>query len=174
MWNSIKTYFYEHPMDLFYIFGTSGGVSYWISLFRNRIRLKVYCSPSYFLPTPTAPGKKNIKFEIENVGRTGTSLAPEVRVKGFIRNSSRSFIFVVDTGDRNLPPFVPKKFTATTQCSEDLFSLLFPIFKISLSRGKSKMIRCLCVGKPRCKFIRYYWYRFLWRVLKRELDFPNL
>ncbi|MBI5212703.1 MAG: hypothetical protein HY957_04945 [Nitrospirae bacterium] len=122
--NDIVSYFQKDPLRILALLGGSGGIGYWISLYRNRIRLQVRIIDLGLFNRQSEHAC--IRLEVENLGNTPTSLKPIVSLKGFIPrvmtkydNVKRFYKYTIQSPDRSLSPHVPKTFNAICRVDDD-------------------------------------------------------
>lgn len=163
---NIVNYFLSDPLKILTWVGGSGGIVYWINLYRNRIRLQVKLFDLGLYGGVTTGKHACIRFEIENIGNTQTSLNSSVSLSGFIPlimtkrpNGSirRRYYYEIQSTDRSLPPLVPKTFEATCIIDADERPFLcYMTYVFTPTRGRSCRIRIQSgAGSllPYCRFI---------------------
>ena len=76
---SIVEYFAQDPLRILYVVGGSGGIWFWVSQWRGRVRLAVR-SLQHQIHDSTQPDiKLELRFEVENLGDSPTSIEQFVR-----------------------------------------------------------------------------------------------
>jgi len=160
--NNIVSYFQKDPLRILILLVGSGGIGYWISLYRNRIRLQVRIIDLGLFKT-SHRNDACIRFEAENLGNTPTSLKATVLVKGFIPrimtkhdNVKRSYEYVIQSADRSLPPHISKTFDAICTIDDDERPFLwYMIYSFYPTRGMSNRIHIRSADGKVLSFIQH-------------------
>src|SRR3990172_71858 len=107
-------YFAKDPLRVLTLLGGSGGLAYWLSLYKNRARLRIRILKEQFLAN--SDQLQCIEFEAESLGAMPTSLDPRIVLTGYTpKRELRTFEYRIESQDRSLPPHVPKLLKATTK-----------------------------------------------------------
>lgn len=75
---TVIDYFASDPLKAFYLIGGSGGIWFWITQWRNRVRIRVKLIERVMDRNASPNMRVELVFEAENLGATPTSLGPEV------------------------------------------------------------------------------------------------
>jgi hypothetical protein len=137
---NILEYFAKDPLRLLTLLGGSGGIAYWISLYKNRSRLRVRILKEILLETPDH--QNGLEFEAESFGSMPTSLEPTIILTGYTpKRRLRSLAYHVESQDRSLSPHVPKLFKATIKADDVLPFLWYKTYLFRPTRGRARRIR---------------------------------
>ncbi|SRR5260370_41903694 len=148
---------------------------YVADLYRNRTRLRVRLLEEQFYSQQTPPG---LRFEVENLGTTATSIEPIVRFHGFLPRPkgeqfadgvklvpfSLDFKFDENT-QRTLPPSTPITFTVANQLragrelSDRLGHMFFKTYTFAFTRGRVVKIRIRSADHEQLSWGRYVFER---------------
>jgi len=143
------------------VLGVGGFLIWGIEAYRKRVRVKLHR-----IELADDDKYDTLVFEIENVSPSITSLSPSIRIRALPlgeekkRYRWRSDRWVgawldlraeVKTADRTLPPFTPKRFSATlTKKMEggDLFSVFFVRVAFVTTQGRILRTRQTHISNP--------------------------
>jgi hypothetical protein len=158
-------------------------VEYVADLYRNRTRLRVRLLEEQFY-SQTSPG---LKFEVENLGTSVTSIEPLVRFDGFLpRPKGEEFVegfklvpfhldFKIDENTpRTLPPSTPITFTvvnrlnAGREISDRLGFMFFKTYTFAFTRGRKVKVRIRSADH-----VCLSWWRYLFERLHFALRGVN-
>lgn len=156
------------------VLGGTGGIAYWIGLYKNRMRVKIR---DFGYKPFTSQGKlSTIEFEVENLGLQPSSLESDITASSFYAKTlnkkdklkwrRRSFQYKILDSDRTLQINTPKVFTAQAPSPPDIPFEWYLTFKIKLTRGRSKKIRIRSATGTKLNLIRFYLeliYLFVYR-----------
>jgi len=150
--NAIWEYFKKDPHKLLLWVGGSGGVLYWINLYRFRTRIEIRDLKEHFFSNDCY-----ISFEAENLGNAQTSILPEIKIKALThkRVSFKCPINIEET-DRILSSCSPKRFRAILNYDNILLSLFYKQYSFGFTRGFSKRIYIQSANEKMLS-----WYNFL-------------
>ncbi len=151
------------------IAGFSSALLYIANLYRNRARVKVRLLDEQFY-SQKPPG---LKFEVENLGMTLTSIEPLVRFHGFLpRPKEREFadgvklvphsleFEIEESTQRTLPPSTPIIFTATNRLSAgrelsgSLGFMFFKTYTFEFTKGRMVKVRIRSADRERLSWKR--------------------
>jgi len=165
----ILKYFFDDPMRVLYVFGGTGGIWFWISLWRERVRVRIrIVKDGPYVSMEEMNEKACAELEIENIGGRTTSLKPEVTLVGYTpKFKKKVFKGIVEEGSRELPVHNPKIFKVDFPDGLAYVSSLFRTYKIEFTRGKSKKIRVWSAGLKQIGIIRYFYELFKFRVFHK-------
>lgn len=172
----IVSYFLEDPLRLLVLFGGSGGIVYWVNLYRNRICLKITLLDIGTITKTNPKTHKEqycIHFKTENTGNTSTSLIESITLKGFIppvikkkpkriqyRLKRTSYKYAIEADNRHLPPFQQKTFKAFCDFDDarDLRGFLrLMTYKFTPTLGRARRIRVRYTSDQILSYKRYLW-----------------
>ena len=154
--NSILIYFKADPLKILYLLGGSGGLVYWWNLFKNRPRIKVRLFSEELNSVNSTCMKVTSIFEVENIGSTPTSLAPNIIFTGYTpKKERRSKAYPISEEDRSLPPFTPKKFSLVIVEGEYPF-LHYRTYFFRVTRGGNKRLRILSANKKKIGNVMHF------------------
>lgn len=155
--SSVIQYFVADPLKLLYLLGGSGGIVYWLSLYRGRRRIRVRLISETIDLAGSPYLQITSTFEIENLGSGVTSLVPEVRFSGYNHYLEKKIkIFTLVNEQRKLEPFSPERFTITLKGETDYPFLYYRTYRFSLSRGLARRLRIRKEDKTTLGAIRFY------------------
>ena len=159
--NNIIEYFTTDPLRILYLLGGTGGVWFWISQWRDRIRLRIRIIKNGHFISDQLEGNCYSQCEIENIGGRTTSLQPTVILKAYTpKGKFQSYEGKITELERDLPPHKQKIFTINFN-AEDIFEfLLFRTYSFRLTRGFSKSLRVWSASRKIISF-----WRFTYEVL---------
>ena len=144
-----------------------GGLWFYIDKFANRIRIKIR-KLGFVSGDRTLRG---IEFQAENISSSLTSVEPKFELKGYSTERSKQvFTFVIDAKqDRQLPPHVPKTFTALHSSRDNrvIHFLWFMTFSIPLSRGKTIRFRVRNADMQQIGWFRFQYERALFLLFDK-------
>jgi hypothetical protein len=148
--NSIFDYFSTDPHKLLLWVGGTGGVLYWLNLFRYRVRVQVTNLKENYV------NNNRIVFEAENLGQVNTSIKKEITLKALTakRGSFYTTLTIITT-DRLLPPCTPKSFEAEIERDDRLLSLFYKTYRFSFTRGYSKKYYVQSADEVELPFYKY-------------------
>jgi hypothetical protein len=149
-------------------------IEYTANLYRNRARVRVQLLEEQFY-LQKSPG---LKFEVENLGTTVTSIEPIVRFDGFLpRPKGERFVdgiklvpyrldFKIDeNAHRTLPPSTPVTFTvvnrlsAGRELSDRLGFMFFKTYVFTFTKGRKVKVRIRSADHVRLSWTRYVFER---------------
>jgi len=147
----IVDYFKEDPHKLLLWVGGTGGVLYWINLFRYRVRVQITNLKEFYV------SDNKIVFEAENLGQVNTSIKERINLKG-LTDKRKSFYSTlkITTTDRLLPPCTPKVFEAEIEQDNRLLSLFYKTYLFSFTRGCSKKYYVQSADEIELSFYKYF------------------
>ena len=160
----IFKYFTGDPLRILSLIGGTGGLVYWYDRYKNRSRLRVMLLDLGLMPRA---GKQQayIRFEAENFGTIPISIEPYVLLKGFIplavqkksghKLKRSSYVYEIDSNERNLPPHVPKIFEAFDNVGEMRPFLWFMTYTFTPTRGKAQKLRIRSAENFQLSYARY-------------------
>jgi hypothetical protein len=138
----IGRYFYDDPSRILFWLGGSGGLAYWITLYRSRPRLRVEIKKEAL--DLDSSGKLNMSFEAENLGSAPNSLSTKVFLSALTtRREPYELIFEIIDEDRSLPPYKPRIFSANAMASDDFAFLWFRKYSFKGSCGRRTFVYIL-------------------------------
>jgi len=158
-------YFFNDPLRLLYFLEGTGGIWYWMSQWRDRIRLRVQFVREEPFISEDLDECSSMTCEVENLGSRPTSLEPTVGLTGYTpkREFRRYKGQIVGLG-RDLQPHKPKMVTVDFS-ARDISFLLFRAYSFRLTRGFSKSLRVWSasqriIGPLRFKYelVRFKWF----------------
>jgi hypothetical protein len=154
----------------------SSTLLYLANLYRNRARIRVRVLQEERPYSEKSPG---IKFEVENLGSTITSIEPTVRFHGFLPRpkGERStegikmvpyrIEFEIDQGEqRTLPPSTPITFTALNrfnagrELKDKLGFMFFKTYTFTFTKGGTVNVRIRSADHVVLSWKRYIFERF--------------
>jgi hypothetical protein len=141
MLDKILCYFLEDPLRLIYLLGGSGGLWNWLTIWRNRIRMRIVVKKETFDLVAEPNLRVTAEYEIENISENVTSLSPTVLITGY--TPDRKFMkssFQIEDLDRELPPFKPKLFRAEFELPATYPFLLLRTYTFTPTRGSKSRI----------------------------------
>lgn len=156
MFEYIANYFASDPLKLLYLVGGTGGIWYWISQWRDRIRIRVRIRRETFDVKEAPNIEVTAEYEIENIGGRVTSLDPTLTVSGYTRKKEyEQASFEVVGLERELTPFKPKLFQAVFKVPANYPFLLFRTYTFRPTRGSRKKLRVWSASKRNIGFWRF-------------------
>ncbi|MDO8142545.1 MAG: hypothetical protein Q6358_13675 [Candidatus Brocadiales bacterium] len=78
---AVLDYFWQDPLRLLTMLGGTGGVVYWVNLYRNRMRIRIRMLREKRMGTDNQ--KTLLEFEVESIGNMPTSLEPKIMLTGY-------------------------------------------------------------------------------------------
>ena len=150
------------------LIGGAGGLVYWVSLWRSRIRV-VAVIQSDNVDTKGADSAVFLNVEFENRGRQVTSLQPVVIVEASPydpTNASERLIkrvtyrLKVGTADRALHPFTARQVQITGTVENTYLLARFRVYKFRLTAGRNAVARRFSLGSKDVG----RWTYWRWRV----------
>lgn len=165
MVETVVVYFGADPLRLLYLIGGSGGIWYWVTLWRNRVRIDVRLieriMDTHFLTFV----KLDLEFEAENLGATATSLSPEATFSAYSKDREKFRIrFQLKNVDRVLVPFTPKRFKLRIEVPDSYRFSWYQAFSFRATRGSTKPIFMLNASNRRISRLRYAFGLVLFKV----------
>lgn len=165
-------WFMEDPLKNFLlIFGSGGVLAYafkWRSMWANRRRIHIRVLSENFDPKTNPNIEMLLRFEATNVGDKATSLEPSVVVRSVTpKTELRKFMLTVQEADRQLPPHIPKQFTAGALVSAVYPVCWFKRYSFRVLRGSGSTVRYRNARNEDISFGRYWYEYFLFRYFKR-------
>lgn len=158
-------YFCEDPLRLLYLLGGSGGLWYWFSLWRDRIRIRVVVKNETFDLTTHPNLRVMAEYEIENIGGNVTSISPTVLITGY--TPDRKFMkasFQIDDLDRELPPFKPKLFRAEFELPATYPFLLLRTYTFTPTRGSKRRLMVWSASLLNLTYRRFLYELFMFKL----------
>lgn len=166
--DTVINYFAQDPLKVLYLLGGSGGLMYWLGLYRNRPRLSVRLLDEEFDVKEPPFLLITTRFEVENIGTEKTSLEPEILFTGYtVKRIRRQFAQRIVEEDRSLPPFSPKVITLIVKEEANYPFLWFRTYSFRLTRGSNKCIRIRSEDKVRLSYWRFLRELGMFRVFNR-------
>ena len=165
MLENVVNYFFDDPLRVLYFVGGGGGLWFWITQWRSRIRINARVVKR-IMDTSTSPNLMlDLEFEVENHGGAPTSLKPEIEFTSYTVEKVRiKATFQTRETDRSLQPFVPKSFSARVELPASYISSWYHKYKLEVSKGFNKNIYFLNSSKRTISAWRYYLGCFMFRV----------
>lgn len=169
MW--IIDFFKEDPLRLLTIIGGSGGIFYWYDRIKNRIRIKI----RFIRLNKHLSNNKpySITFEVENIGDIATSIEPTIILNGYIppvmkktkttKFKRSTYIYEIDSLQRNLPPRKPVQFKAVCNSKDNekpFLQLGFYVFRPAI--GRKKIIYVKTESGSQLSIIKYLFYEAIY------------
>jgi len=172
--NTLVEYFTADPLRLLYIIGGTGGIWYWISQWRNRIRLKVrVVKAGPFIDTDEFTKNAYLQCEVVNVGGRPTSLQPTVVLTAYTpKRNIQQYEGRILESERDLPSHKIKIFTVDFNAGDIYEFLLFRNYSFKLTRGFSKSLRMWSASQRPIHFWRYKYELMLFKLFGRYNE-PN-
>lgn len=159
--DNLLSYFANDPLKILYLCGGAGGIWFWVEKWRDRIRIQVRLLSNPHIELKGDELEVTLQLEVENIGKSPTSLKPYVLCGGYNsekrRNSAR---FTIRESDRLLPPHSARKFTAVGRVDPAYGVWRFKSYRVSPTRGGDRVI----YGPPLASRFRRYLYlaRYRW------------
>ncbi len=164
MLNQILCYFIEDPLRVLYLLGGSGGLWYWITVWCNRIRIRVVVKNEIFKLSTESNLQITVGYEIENIGSKSTSLSPTILITGYTPDRKPMKVRAkVTIPDRELPPFNPKLCQAEFEFSTTYPYLLFRTYTFKLTRGAKNRVRVWSASLRNVNRIKFLYELFLFK-----------
>ena len=140
--DAILKYFIDDPLRIFYVIGGTGGLWFWVTTWRGRIRVSIRSITHQYNPKEEPNAEVLLQFEIENLGDTSTSIEPEILVSGYDkdRNIWTESLKIQDS-DRKLEPHTPRTIVASGRFGADYIFWIFRTYRFRLTKGRDKKIR---------------------------------
>ena len=155
--NWLINYFVNDPLRILYLIGGSGGITYWIGLYRNRIRIKVEFTKDRFITVNQFTLSNKAYFVIENIGKEKTSLQPKVKFTGYNYQLMRhSQNLEIPSTERTLIPFEPKDLCLEIESKNNYPFVFFRTYKFKLRKGFGKRIRIRSDNGEVFGFFKFY------------------
>ena len=147
----IIDYFKEDPHKLLLWVGGTGGLLYWVNLFRYRTRVQITNLRESYV------SDNKIMFEAENLGQINTSIKKEINLIALTdKRENFSGLLTITTADRLLPPCTPMAFEAEIQQDNRLLSLFYKAYRFSFARGYSKKYYIHSADEVELSFYKYF------------------
>lgn len=165
MLDQILSYITEDPLRVLYLFGGSGGLWFWVTLWRDRIRMRVVVKNETFDLVAEPNLRVTAEYEIENISSNVTSLSPTVLVTGYTQDKKalRSS-FQVEGLDRELPPFKPKLFHAEFELPATYPFILFRTYTFTPTRGAKSRILVWSASLKKMSRARFFYELSLFKL----------
>ena len=154
------------------IVGGTGGLVYWWDRWRYRTRVQIR---DIKISTSQDNQHSVLSFEAENLGHSPTSIQSAVIVMGCGPKKERfKYTFTITSGDRNLPPNMPKTFVAQRPLPLvfEIVALWYRTHTFRLTRGRKVCVRLRNVSGTRLPFWHFHferllflWWDMLWAML---------
>lgn len=139
---AVLDYFAQDPLRILYAVGGSGGLWYWVSTWRGRIRLKIRSIKHQFKSVDDPNLDVELRFEVENLGDSPTSIEPDVLITGYDKNRKAwTDVLTLHSPDRRLEPQTPHGFMATGKPGADYIFWIYRSYRFQITRGRSKTVR---------------------------------
>jgi hypothetical protein len=139
--SKVVDYFLQDPLRVLALIGGSGGVAYWVALYRGRSRIAIRDFRELTARSATDP-RPCIQFEAESLGKDPVSLAREIQMTGYTpRRERREYTFRIEGADRGLSPYDPKRFEAITGQDPVIPHLWFKTYVVTPTRGRRRKLR---------------------------------
>lgn len=168
MIETVVSYFGADPLRLLYFIGGSGGIWYWVTLWRNRVRIEVRLIERIMDTHASAEVKLDLEFEAENLGATSTSLSPEATFSAYTNKREKYHIpFQIKDVDRVLVPFTPKRFKQRIIVPASYVFSWYQVISFRATRGSTKPIFLLNTSNKRITRLQYVIGLILFRVFGR-------
>jgi len=149
-------YIYEDPLRILYFFGGSGGIWFWIDLWRGRIRANIRPLEHTFDTKEEPYIEVQFRFEVVNVGDNPTSLFPDIYVKGFDKDINKRLCqLTIQEEERILPPHSTRTFSAVGKVEADYIFWIYKNYRVVMNKGRDKIIWTRSFPDKRISFIRY-------------------
>ena len=147
----IIDYFKEDPHKLLLWVGGTGGILYWINLFRYRPRVNINNLKEFYVRD------NKITFEAENLGEKNTSIKETVKLKA-LTDKRKVYIgqLKITSEDRTLASCAPKILEAEIEPDIKLLSLFYKTYRFSFTRGSSKKYYIQSADEIRLPFYKYH------------------
>ena len=132
-------YFASDPLKLLTLLGGSGGLAFWLTLIRGRVRIRVkILEEKFYNPSDTTAG---LRAEVVNLGKEPTSLEPNIVMHGYTpKGQARRFVFEIRTPDRHLTSHAPKVIDAECRYEAILPFLYFKSYRFVPTRGRPRRV----------------------------------
>ena len=139
MVDAVITYFAADPLKLLYVLGGTGGLWFWVEKWLDRRRLRVRLLAHSFDIVP-AGLRVTVQFEVENIGKSPTSLEPFVQCVGYSPERKRkTATLAITDNDRLLPPHATRRMTVEGTTDETYPWWLFKSFRLCPTRGSDRI-----------------------------------
>ena len=137
-------YLSEDPLRILMIVGGTGGLVYWWDRWRYRTRVQIR---DIKISKSQDNQHSMLSFEAENLGHSPTSIQSAVIVMGCGPKKERfRYTFTITSGDRNLPPNMPKTFVAQRPLVFEIVALWYRTHIFRLTRGRKVCVRLLALN----------------------------
>lgn len=155
----ILAYLVDDPLRLLYLTGGSGGIWFWITIWRDQIRIRINSLEHQFDETGQ---EVKLIFEVINCGNRATSLDQSIAVEGYLQETPGAAKtrhkgnLIIHATSRFLPPHDPKQFEAVGKIDHHYVFWVFKSYSFSVSQGRGS--RLFVRSNPtRCiSRVRYY------------------
>lgn len=162
----IIEYFAKDPLKILYLIGGTGGLWFWILQWRGRIRVKIR-SISHTFDTAADPNiKVELRFEIENLGDSPTSIEPDIKVTGYDQHRRQwSDVLALGTPVRKLEPHTPEGCLAVGNVGADYVFWIYRTYRFRLTKGRNRVVRFRTQPRnDQISLLRYIFEVALFRV----------
>ncbi|MGB5324468.1 MAG: hypothetical protein WBN40_03455 [Pseudomonadales bacterium] len=135
-------YFVDDPLRILYMIGGSGGIWFWITAWKGRIRVKVRDVTHKYGVNESPRERVLFRFELENLGDATTSIEPLVFVSAYDKDRQRrKGMLKIDSDNRKLEPLTAMTFSSLGPLEDDYLFWIFRKYQIRLTKGRNKTIR---------------------------------
>jgi hypothetical protein len=135
-------FFTDDLLRILYVLGGSGGIWYWIKIWRGRIRIRVRSVSHQYGVSESPTERVLFRFELENLGDAPTSIEPDVAVFAYDKDRQlRRGSLEIDSKERILEPHIARSFSALGPLDSDYLFWIFRKYEIQVTKGRNKTIR---------------------------------
>ena len=139
---SIVEYFAQDPLRILYVVGGSGGIWFWVSQWRGRVRLAVRSLQHQIHDSTQSDIKLELRFEVENLGDSPTSIEQFVWVSGFDKDGVKETAKLsVGSPERRLDPHSPKGLLAVANVEATYVFWVFRTYDFRITKGSGRKLR---------------------------------
>jgi hypothetical protein len=145
----------------------SGGLVYWVSLYRNRARVRITGPTLVKLDAVGGLVRVVLVAELTNLAERAIAVDPEVRLSfRSLKDEPLKGTLVIDEADRALAPHAPRQFHLRSDIDARFPFGGFFVYRFKFTRGRSPVARVETVKGDRLGWWSFHWRRACLGVLR--------